>query len=146
MISGQHRAALEKLDCEIAFDNLTRQLYATDASMYQLEPAAVAFPRNAAQTGSVLRAAAELGLPVTPRGAGTGLAGGAIGEGLIIEFARFNRQISELNLERKTVRVGAGVVLDQLNAFLKPQGFVFPFGKRIGCDLVNKLQGQLSLI
>ena len=64
-------------------------------------------------------------MPSIPRGAGSGLAGGAIGDGLIVEFARFNREISGLDLERRTVRVGAGVVLDQLNEFLKPHGFCF---------------------
>jgi len=123
--SARQRASLEKVDCEIAFDNLTRQLYATDASIYQIEPAAVAFPRNAQQASAVIRAAAGENLPLIPRGAGTGLAGGAIGGGLVVEFARFNRGISGLDLERRTVRVGAGVVLDQLNEFLKPAGFCF---------------------
>ena len=123
--SARQRASLEKVDCEIAFDNLTRQLYATDASIYQIEPAAVAFPRNAQQASAVIRAAADENLPLIPRGAGSGLAGGAIGDGLVVEFARFNREISGLDLERRTVRVGAGVVLDQLNEFLKPAGFCF---------------------
>src|SRR5581483_4115616 len=65
------------------------------------------------------------GIPIIPRGAGTGLAGGAIGEGLIVDFARYNRQISNLDLERRTVRVGAGVVLDQLNQFLRPHSYCF---------------------
>src|ERR1039458_3638742 len=121
----RQRTALEKVDCEIAFDNLTRQLYATDASIYQIEPAAVAFPRNAQQASAVISAAAAENVPLIPRGAGSGLAGGAIGEGLIVEFARFNREISGLDLERRTVRAGAGVVLDQLNIFLKPHGFCF---------------------
>ena len=112
-------------NCEIAFDDLTRQLYATDASLYQLQPAAVAFPRSARQASSIITAAADAGVPITPRGAGTGLSGGAIGDGLIVEFSRYNRQITELNLEARTVRTGAGVVLDQLNAFLKPHGFCF---------------------
>ena len=112
-------------NCEIAFDDLTRQLYATDASLYQLQPAAVAFPRSAQQASSIITAAADTGVPITPRGAGSGLSGGAIGDGLIVEFARYNRQITELNLEARTVRTGAGVVLDQLNAFLKPYGFCF---------------------
>src|SRR5208282_3939277 len=119
------RASLEKVDCEIAFDNLTRQLYATDASIYQIEPAAVAFPRNARQASAVIRAAAGENLPLIPRGAGSGLAGGAIGDGLIVEFARFNREISGLDLERRTVRAGAGVVLDRLNEFLSQAGFCF---------------------
>jgi len=121
----RRRSTLAAADCEIAFDDLTRKLYATDASLYQLEPAAVAFPRSARQASSIIMAAADAGVPVTPRGAGTSLSGGAIGDGLIVEFSRYNRQITELNLEARTVRTGAGVVLDQLNAFLKPHGFCF---------------------
>lgn len=124
MTSAQ-RSTLSAADCEIASDDLTRQLYATDASLYQLEPAAVAFPRSAAQASSIIMAAADAGVSITPRGAGTGLSGGAIGDGLVVEFSRYNRQITELNLEARTVRTGAGVVLDQLNAFLKPHGFCF---------------------
>jgi FAD/FMN-containing dehydrogenase/Fe-S oxidoreductase len=118
-------STLAAADCEVAFDDLTRQLYATDASLYQLQPVAVAFPRSARQASSIITAAADAGVPITPRGAGSGLSGGAIGDGLIVEFARYNRQITELNLEARTVRTGAGVVLDQLNAFLKPHGFCF---------------------
>src|SRR5665213_1531994 len=124
-LSASQRVLLTKVDCEIAFDNLTRQLYATDASMYQIEPAAVAFPRDARQAGSVIGAAAETGVPVIARGAGSGLAGGAIGDGVVVDFSRFNREISGLDLERLTVRAGAGVVLDQLNKFLKPHGYCF---------------------
>src|SRR5437762_134607 len=124
MTSAQ-RSTLAAADCEIAFDDLTRKLYATDASLYQLEPDAVAFPRSARQASSIITAAADAGISITPRGAGTGLSGGAIGDGLIVEFSRYNRQITDLNLEARTVRTGAGVVLDQLNAFLKPHGFCF---------------------
>jgi FAD/FMN-containing dehydrogenase/Fe-S oxidoreductase len=111
--------------CTVAFDNGTRQLYATDASLYQIEPAAVAFPKSAAEAREVILAAASAGISVSPRGAGSGLAGGALGDGLIVDFSRYNRQISSLDLDRRSVRVGAGVVLDQLNAFLKPHGFCF---------------------
>jgi FAD/FMN-containing dehydrogenase/Fe-S oxidoreductase len=124
-MTSQQRSTLENADCEIAFDDLTRRLYATDASLYQLEPAAVAFPSSAAQASSIIMAAADANVPVTPRGAGSGLSGGAIGDGLIVDFSRYNRQITELNLEARTVRTGAGVVLDQLNAFLKPHSFCF---------------------
>src|SRR5437899_2228661 len=106
-------------------DSLTRQLYATVVSIYQIEPIGVAFPKSAQQASLVIRAAADAGLSVTPRGAGTSLVGNAIGEGLIIEFSRYNRQIAELDLEKRSVRVGAGVVLDQLNDFLRPRGFCF---------------------
>ncbi|MDE3067077.1 MAG: FAD-binding protein [Verrucomicrobiota bacterium] len=125
VLSTQQLAALKATNCEVAVDNLTRQLYATDASPYQVVPLAVAFPQSARQAASIIRAAAQAGVPVVPRGAGTGLAGGAIGEGLIVDFARRNRHIGEFDLERRTVRVGAGVVLDQLNDFLRPMGFCF---------------------
>jgi FAD/FMN-containing dehydrogenase/Fe-S oxidoreductase len=125
MTPTQQLAALHAANCEVAFDNLTRQLYATDASIHQIEPSAVAFPKDARQASSVIRAAAEAGIGVTPRGAGTGLSGGAIGDGLVIDFARHNRRISDFNKEHRTVHVGAGVVLDQLNNFLHPLGFCF---------------------
>src|SRR6202521_2774512 len=124
MTSTQHKS-IAAADCEVAFDDLRRKLYATDASLYQLEPAAVAFPRSAQEGNSIITAAADGGFSITPRGAGTGLSHAAIGDGLIVEFSRYNRQITELNLEAQTVRTGAGVVLDQLNAFLKPHGFCF---------------------
>ena len=125
MTSAQQQATLVGSNCELAFDNLTRQLYATDASIYQVEPVAVGFPKNARQASALLQAAAQAGVAVIPRGAGTGLVGGALGEGLVIDFSRYNRRISDLDLERRTVRVGPGVILDQLNNFLRPHGFCF---------------------
>ena len=124
MTSAQQRK-IKQTGCQARFDKLTRKLYATDASIYQIEPFGVAFPRNTQQASAVIRAATDANVPVTPRGAGTSLVGNAIGEGLIVEFSRHNRQILGLNVEQRSVRVGAGVVLDQLNDFLKPQGFCF---------------------
>src|ERR1700741_1205815 len=124
MTSAQERK-IKQTGCDARFDNLTRQLYATDASIYQIEPVGVAFPKNAQQASLVICAAADAGVSVTPRGAGTSLVGNAIGEGLIVDFSRHNRQINGLDLEKRSVHVGAGVVLDQLNAFLTPLGFCF---------------------
>ncbi len=125
MASAQQISALAAVNCEVAFDNLTRQLYATDASIYQVEPLAVAFPRSTKQAVAIIQAAGQAGIPVIPRGAGTGLTGGALGEGLVIDFSRYNKQITDIDLQSRTVRVGAGVVLDQLNHFLHPYGFCF---------------------
>lgn len=125
MASAQQISALAAVNCEVALDNLTRQLYATDASIYQIEPMAVAFPRSTKQACAIIQAASQAGIPIIPRGAGTGLTGGAIGEGLVIDFSRYNKQISDIDLQNRTVRVGAGVVLDQLNQFLHPYGFCF---------------------
>ncbi len=124
MTSAPERT-IKQTGCDVRFDNLTRQLYATDASIYQIEPIGAAFPRSAEQAAAVIHAAADAGVPIIPRGAGTSLSGGAIGEGLIVDFSRYNRQIPDLNIEKQSVRVGAGVVLDQLNDFLRPHGFCF---------------------
>jgi FAD/FMN-containing dehydrogenase/Fe-S oxidoreductase len=124
MTSAQERK-IRQNGCDVRCDNLTRQLYATDASIYQIEPIGVAFPKDAQQASAVIRAASDSGVSVTPRGAGTSLVGNSIGEGLIVEFSRYNRQITDLDLEKRSVCVGAGVVLDQLNDFLRPHGFCF---------------------
>jgi FAD/FMN-containing dehydrogenase/Fe-S oxidoreductase len=124
MTSAQERK-IRQTGCDARFDNLTRQLYSTDASIYQMRPVGAAFPKTAEQASLVIHATADAGLSITPRGAGTSLVGNAIGEGLIVDFSRHNRQITDLDLEKRSVRVGAGVVLDQLNEFLKPHGFCF---------------------
>jgi FAD/FMN-containing dehydrogenase/Fe-S oxidoreductase len=124
-LTPTQRRALESTGCEVRADDLTRVLYATDASIYKIEPLAVAFPRSGEETGRVLAAAADAGLEITPRGAGTGLAGGAVGSGLVVDLARRNRTITDFDPERRTITVGPGVVLDQLNAFLAPHGLWF---------------------
>src|SRR5712671_4854949 len=116
---------IRQTGCDARFDNLTRQLYSTDASIYQIHPVGAAFPKTAEQASLVIHATVDAGLSITPRGAGTSLVGNAIGDGLIVDFSRYNRQITNLDLEKRNVRVGAGVVLDQLNEFLKPHGFCF---------------------
>ncbi len=123
--ASQRRAIIAGAQCEVHFDALTRQLHATDASVYQAEPMGVAFPRNAGEASAVAEAAAEAEVTLIPRGAGTGLAGGALGTGLIINMGRYAREITDFDEEQRRVRVGAGVVLDQLNAYLRPHGLQF---------------------
>ena len=143
VLSTQQMATLNAANCEVAFDNLTRQLYATDASPYQIVPAAVAYPKTAKEASAIIQAAFSAGVSVTPRGAGTGLSGGGIGDGLIVDFARHNRQILEFDPARRIVRVAAGVVLDQLNKFLKPHGF--RFGPDVATSSRATLGGMIAI-
>lgn len=124
--------------CDIRTDLYTRQLYATDASIYQITPAAVALPHDAEEARAVIATAVDADIPLHFRGAGTGLAGGALGDGLVVDFSRYQRGIGQLNLERRTVRVQPGVVLDQLNAFLKPHGLMF------GADVATSSRATLG--
>ena len=89
MDTGKLDALVAATTCEVRRDDLTRQLYATDASIYQVEPLAVAFPRSAEETRSVILAAGDCRIPITGRGAGTGLTGGALGSGLVVDLARY---------------------------------------------------------
>src|SRR6266850_2071833 len=101
MTSAQERK-IKQTGCDARFDNLTRQLYATDASIYQIQPIGAAFPRSAEQASAVIRAAADVDLSVIPRGAGTSLVGNAIGEGLVVDFSRYNRQIAKIDRENRS--------------------------------------------
>jgi len=125
MTPAQQISILTAANCDVRFDALTRHLYARDASHYHVEPMGVAFPRGAKQASSIIQASADAGLAVIPRGAGTGLMGGALGEGVVVDFSRYNRGIADFSPERRTIHVGAGVVLDQLNTFLQSHGLCF---------------------
>ena len=129
MLNTQQLGPLKAANCDLAVDNLTRQLYATDASPYQIIPQAVAFPKSAAQASAIIQAAAAAGVPVTPRGAGTGLSGGAIGEGVVIDFARHNRQIGRLDLERRTGARRGGRGAGPIECIFAPAPSSFPAGR-----------------
>ena len=106
-------------------DLYSRMLYSTDASIYQVMPHAVLVPKNVNDVHAAVSLAAERKIPIVPRTAGSSLAGQAIGEALIIDFSRNLDQVLEFNREEQWVRVQPGIVLDELNLFLKPQGFQF---------------------
>ncbi|MFT7511063.1 MAG: FAD/FMN-containing dehydrogenase/Fe-S oxidoreductase [Candidatus Omnitrophota bacterium] len=110
---------------EVQFDDWSRGIYATDASMYQIMPTGVVFPRNDADVKEALRIAASFNLPVIGRGGGTSLAGQAVTSGLVIDFSRHMNQILEINPAEGWARVQPGVIRDVLNAELKPLGYHF---------------------
>lgn len=113
-------------DC--ATDYADRLTMATDNSIYQLLPDAVVFPRSCADVVLIGRLAAQSRfseLTFTPRGGGTGTNGQALNRGVVVDMSRYMNRILEVNTEQGWVRVEAGVIKDQLNAFLKPLGFFF---------------------
>ncbi len=110
---------------EVRFDKISRALYSTDASVYQIQPVGVVVPKN---REDIVRAAAicrAAHCPITMRGGGTSQAGQAIGEGLQIDISKFYSNLLEVNAEEKWVRVEPGIVLDDLNAQLLPLGMRF---------------------
>ena len=113
------------IEGEVRLDALTRTLYSTDASIYEIAPAGVVLPRSVDDVSHTIRTAGERGVPVLPRGGGTSLAGQTVGEGLQIDFSRYMNRILEVDPEGKWARVQPGVVLDELNAAVAPQGLQF---------------------
>lgn len=110
---------------EIRTDHVSRVLYSTDASIYQVEPLGVFFPRDFDEIAAVLHCADEFEVPIIPRGAGSGLAGQAIGAGLIIDCSRYLDQLIEINPEDRSAIVGPGLILSELNRAAARSGLQF---------------------
>src|SRR6266496_4967380 len=110
---------------EIRTDRFSRILYSTDASIYQIEPLGVILPRSHDDVAAAVSLAARHKVPLLPRGGGTSLAGQTVGAAIIVDCSKYMNQILEVNLEEAWARVQPGVVLDQLNARLKPFGWKF---------------------
>jgi FAD/FMN-containing dehydrogenase/Fe-S oxidoreductase len=123
------KAVLEALrrtsSCQIRDDRLSRAIYATDASIYQIVPDAVVYPRCVRDVQTIVRLCAAHQVPLTARGAGTGLAGGCVNRGIIMDLSRFLNRIIRIDPAKRQAQVEPGVVLDELNARLLPHGLHF---------------------
>ena len=102
-----------------------RAEYSTDASLYRVPPQLVAFPRDPDEVVAVVATCLELGVPVTARGAGTSIAGNAVGHGVVMDLARHLGRVLALDPEAATATVEPGVVLDDLQAAARPHGLRF---------------------
>ena len=110
---------------EVRFDKMTRLLYSTDASIYQIEPVGVVIPKTTEDVIAVIEAANQYGVPVLPRGGGTSLAGQTVGHAIVIDFSKYMRNIIEVNAEEGWVRTQPGIILDELNHHLGPHDMFF---------------------
>jgi len=115
-----------EIDGEVLFDAASRGRYATDASIYQIEPLGVVVPRSEEAARTALAIAAEEGVPILPRGAGSSQCGQAVGAALVVDHTKFLSRILETNLAQRSAVVQPGIVLDALNAALRPHGLWFP--------------------
>lgn len=113
------------IDGDVHCDPLRSQLYASDASVYEIPPLGVIRPRHADDVRKCVLYAAENSIPLFPRGAGTGLAGQALGPGLVLDFSRYMRRLVGLDLENRIARVQPGLVLADLNRALANHGLLF---------------------
>ena len=111
---------------EVLFDRFSRGRYSTDASIYQIEPVGVIVPRSVTDIEAAIAIGREQGVPILPRGAGTSQCGQTVGEALVIDTSKHLRGVVSFDKENRRVRVQPGIVLNHLNAWLKPHGLFYP--------------------
>ncbi len=109
---------------DIRFDAYSRVLYSTDASNYQIEPLGVVIPRRADDVAATVALCASRRIPVLARGAGTSLAGQAVGRAVVLDCSRYLDQIVAIDAAARTVRVQPGVIISTLNDTLRPHGLM----------------------
>lgn len=141
----------DRIDGEVRFDIYTRQLYATDASAYEVTPIGVVFPRTTEEIASVVRYCVDREIPVLPRGGGTSLAGQTVNEAIVLDFTRHLDDVLEIDADTQMAHVQVGTVLEDLNQQLAPDGLKFApdpaSGNRsvIGGAIGNNSTGAHSL-
>ncbi len=143
---------VEETTAEVYFDRVHRGLYATDASVYQIMPLGVVVPRLPEDVVQTLELCRTAGISITARGGGTSQAGQAVGSGLQIDFSRHLNRVLEVDAAAGWVRVQPGIVLDELNAHLRPHGLHLPLDistsdrATVGGMIANNSAGTRSVL
>ena len=114
-----------RIEGDARFDTYTRQLYATDASAYEVTPIGVVFPRSTADIARVMTYCAEREIPVLPRGGGTSLAGQAVNEAVVLDCTRYLDSLLDVDPESRTARAQPGIYLADIDEALEPHGLKF---------------------
>src|SRR4029077_10670690 len=114
-----------QIDGEVRFDKVSRALYSTDASVYQIEPTGVVVVKSKEDIVRAVTICKKHGCPLTMRGGGTSQAGQAIGEGLQVDTSKYFNRLLEVNAAERWARVEPGIVLDELNAALREHNLRF---------------------
>lgn len=110
---------------EVRFDSYSRELYATDASIFEVTPIGVVFPRSTADVGAVVEYCAEREIPVLPRGGGTSLAGQTDNEAVVLDFTKYMDDVLAVDPDARRATAEVGVYLGTLNEALAPHDLKF---------------------
>lgn len=141
----------KKLRGELKYDPLLRSIYATAACLYKVEPFAIVWPDGIQDVTEVVQFARERQIPIIPRGGGTSRTGNELGKGLVLDFSKYMNKIVEFDEEKREIVVEPGMVLVELNEFVKPYGLFFPPDPStkdhctIGGMIANNSSGPMSV-
>jgi len=114
------------IEGDVFFDEITRAIYSSAASIYRIRPLGIVRPKHKKDVIHLVRYAARMSIPLIPRGGGTSRTGNELGEGILIDFTKYMNRILEFEPKKEWVRVQPGMILDPLNKFLKPHKLFFP--------------------
>src|SRR5579864_8114304 len=137
---------------EVRFDAVSRAIYATDASIYEIEPLGVVLPRDADDVQAVVELTREAGTPLLPRGGGTSLAGQTVGRAVVLDFSKYMTGVLEVNADAGWARVQPGIVRHELLRALAPAGLLYgpetstSTRATIGGMIGNNSSGSRSLV
>src|SRR5881296_1196509 len=120
-----YEALKKRVTGEVRFDRVSRLMYSTDASIYEIEPIGVVLPKTHEDVFAAMEVARDFKVPVLPRGGGTSLAGQTVGNAVVLDMSKYLNRILEVNTEERWARVEPGVVQEQINLHLRPMGFLF---------------------
>jgi FAD/FMN-containing dehydrogenase/Fe-S oxidoreductase len=127
---------------EVRFDQTTRRLYSTDASIYQMEPLGVVIPRTVEDVIATVQIAAEARIALTPRGGGTSLSGQSIGPGIVLDCSKYLNNVLDIDPVGRKVRIQPGVILDELNRAVAAHGL--QFGPEVATSSRANLGGMIG--
>ncbi|WP_049937487.1 FAD-binding and (Fe-S)-binding domain-containing protein [Haloplanus natans] len=113
------------IDGDVRFDDYSRELYATDASIYEVTPMGVVYPTATADVAAVVEYCADREIPVLPRGGGTSLAGQSVNEAVVLDFTRYMDSVLEVDPDDRLARTQSGTILAELNRALEPHSLKF---------------------
>jgi FAD/FMN-containing dehydrogenase/Fe-S oxidoreductase len=151
-LTGLQEALSEAVQGEVRFDKVSRAIYSTDASVYQILPVGVVVPSCPEDVRQTLAICRKFGVSITARGGGTSQAGQAVGAGIQLDFSKYMNRILEVDPQSRKVRVEPGIVLDELNAKLNPHNLHLPLDlstanrATIGGMIANNSSGTRSVI
>ena len=124
-LHGFTEAVKAEIEGEVHTDALRKGIYSTDASIYQIMPLAVLFPRNVSDVKKIVKLAHGHGIPLLPRGGGTSLAGQAVGEAAVLDFTKYMHHALKYSPQERWIRVEPGITRDEVNAIAAKDGLEF---------------------
>ncbi|WP_435184134.1 FAD-binding and (Fe-S)-binding domain-containing protein [Halobellus sp. EA9] len=118
-------ALADRIEGDVTFDEYSRQLFATDASIYEVTPIGVVRPKTTEDVASVVSYCNEREIPVLPRGGGTSLAGQTVNEAVVLDFKRHMDEFLGVDPDAREASAQVGITLAELNAAVEPEGLKY---------------------